>query len=154
MKKKNKIFFKNKINYYAKKYLNNINFSTDIECNDLNLLIRNKYYTYRTLLFGDALHVMHPFVGQSFNMTLRDLISLKKILKKKMSLGLDIGSTDILSEYSREIKPRNFVFSIGSDLLKNSLSYKSARNDILKILNKSNFSKDILFNIADKGFRF
>ena len=67
---------------------------------------------------------------------------------------LDIGSTDILSEYSREIKPRNFFFSIGSDLLKNSLSYKSARNDILKILNKSNFSKDILFNIADKGFRF
>jgi len=25
---------------------------------------------------------------------------------------------------------------------------------VLKILNKSNFAKDIFFNIADKGFKF
>ena len=63
-------------------------------------------------------------------------------------------SSDILSEFSSEIKPRNFAFSIGIDFLKNSFSYKKLRNDILKILNKSNFAKDIFFNIANKGFRF
>ena len=97
---------------------------------------------------------MHPFVGQGFNMTLRDLASLEKILSQKINLGLDIGSSDILSEFSDETKPRNFVFSVGVDLLKNSFSYKKLRNDTLKILNKSNFAKNFIFNIADNGIRF
>ena len=46
-------------------------------------MLRKKYYSDRTLFLGDALHTMHPFVGQGFNMTLRDLICLKKIFKKK-----------------------------------------------------------------------
>ena len=97
---------------------------------------------------------MHPFVGQSFNMTLRDLRCLEKILEEKINLGLDIGSSDVLSEFSNEAKPRNFSFSIGSDLLKNALPFKKIRNDIFKILNKSNFAKDVVFDVANRGFRF
>ena len=154
MKEKNNFLLKKKIKFYAKNYLKDIKFATNIEYKDLKFLIRNKYFQDRTLLFGDALHVVHPFVGQGFNMTLRDLASLEKILNKKINLGLDIGSLDILSEFSDEIKPRNFAFSIGVDFLKNSFSFKKLRNDALKILNKSNFAKDIFFNIADKGFKF
>ena len=153
-KEKNNLLLKKKIKFYAKNYLKNVTFTTNIEYKDLKFLIRNQYFQDRTLLFGDALHVLHPFVGQGFNMTLRDLASLKKILSKKINLGLDIGSSDILSEFSNETKPRNFAFSICVDFLKNSFSYKKLRNDVLKILNKSNFAKDILFNIADKGFKF
>jgi len=154
MKKKNDFFLKDKIKLYASNFLKNIKFYSKIEKRDLNLLIRNKYYLDRTLLFGDALHLMHPYVGQSFNMTLRDLICLEKILKEKISLGLDIGSSDVLSDFTSEAKPRNFSFSIGSDLLKNALSFKVPRNNIFKILNKSNFVKNIIFDIADKGLRF
>ena len=46
----------------------------------LNFLIRNKYFEDRILLFGDSLHVVHPLTGQGFNMILRDLASLEKIL--------------------------------------------------------------------------
>ena len=154
MKEKNNFLLKKKIKFYAKNYLKDIKFATNIEYKNLKFLIRNKYFQDRTLLFGDALHVLHPFVGQGFNMTLRDLVSLRKILSKKINLGLDIGSSDILSEFSSETKPRNFAFSICVDFLKNSFSFKKLRNDVLKILNKSNFAKDILFNIADKGFKF
>mgnify|MGYP000170260955 FL=1 len=87
-------------------------------------------------------------------MTLRDLKCLQKVLEQKISLGLDIGSLDILSEFSNKSKPRNFSFLIGSDILKSLLSFRKARNNIFKILNKSNFAKDIFFNIADKGFKF
>ena len=97
---------------------------------------------------------MHPFVGQSFNMTLRDLKCLRKIIEEKINLGLDIGSSDVLSEFSNKTKPRNFSFSIGSDLLKNAISFKKTRNDIFKILNKSNIAKSIVFDVANKGFRF
>jgi len=154
LKDKNDIFIKKKIKKYASNYLKKIKFISNIEKNDLNLIVRNKYYLDRTLLFGDALHLMHPFVGQSFNMTLRDLKSLKRILKNKINLGLDIGTSDILSEFSYEAKPRNFSFSIGSDILKNVLSFKEPRNNIFKIINKNNFAKKIIFDIANKGLRF
>ena len=154
MKEKSNFFLKKKIKLYVSNYLKSVKFTSKIKKKDLNLLIRNKYYLERTLLFGDALHLMHPFVGQSFNMTLRDLRCLEKILEEKINLGLDIGSSDVLSEFSNEAKPRNFSFSIGSDLLKNALTFKKIRNDIFKILNKSNFAKDVVFDVANRGFRF
>ena len=154
MHKMSDLLLKKKIKLYAKNYLKKITFESNIECKNLNFLIRNKYYQDRTLLFGDALHVIHPFVGQGFNMILRDLACLKKILSKKINLGLDIGSVDILSEFSSEAKPRNFAFSVSVDLLKNYFAYKKLSNNILKILNKSNFAKDIFFDIANKGFKF
>ena len=154
MKEKSNFFLKKKIKLYASNYLKSVKFASEIEKKDLNLLVRNKYYLERTLLFGDALHLMHPFVGQSFNMTLRDLRCLEKILEEKINLGLDIGSSDVLSEFSNEAKPRNFSFSIGSDLLKNALSFKKVRNDIFKILNTSNFAKEVVFDVANRGFRF
>ena len=154
MKNNSDYFFKEKIKKYASNYVKNLKFVSSLEKKDLNLMLRKKYYSDRTLLFGDALHLMHPFVGQSFNMTLRDLKCLEKIVKEKINLGLDIGSSDVLSEFSNETKPRNFSFSVGSDLLKSALSFKKARNDMFKILNKSNFAKDIVFDVANKGFRF
>jgi len=86
------------------------------------------------------------------------LSSLERILKNKINLGLDIGSTDILSEFSQEVKPRNFVFSMGVDFLKNSFSiknkyFKNARNQVIKKLNRNNFFKNYLFDIANKGLR-
>ena len=90
------MFVKKKIQSYTKNYLENIKFATKIERQDLSFAIAKKYFDGRVLLFGDALHKVHPLVGQGFNMVLRDLSYLKKILKDKINLGLDIGSSDIL----------------------------------------------------------
>ena len=90
--KENNSFYKKKIKSYAKNYLKNISFASNIKYRNLNFLVRKKYYNNRVLLFGDALHVIHPFVGQGFNMTLRDLRCLKNILEEKINLGLDIGN--------------------------------------------------------------
>ena len=152
MRRKSNLFLKKKITTYAENFLKNIKFVTNVEFKELNFLIRSKYHLDRTLLFGDALHMIHPFVGQGFNMTLRDLASLEKVLAQKVNLGLDIGSSDILSKFSNEVKPRNFAFSIGSNLLKNSFSNSKLRNEVLKTLNKSNFAKSVFFKIANKGF--
>lgn len=154
LNKNNQLNFKKKIKSFASNYLKNIKFNKNIEFKNLNFLIRNKYFLNRTLLFGDALHVLHPFMGQGFNMTIRDLKCLENVLKKRINLGLDIGTDDVLSEFSNKTKPRNFVFSLGSNLLKNSIAFKKTRNDIFKIVNKSNFAKNIIFDIANKGLRF
>jgi len=152
-------FFKNKINKYAKAFLNKPRLSSKIEYRDLNFMIRNKCYVNRVLLFGDCLHVAHPLVGQGFNMILRDLIILEKLLEQKLNLGLDIGSLDILKEFSDEITPRNFVYSIGIDFLRktfsiNDKSFKSFRNLIISNLGKNNFAKDFAYNVANRGLRF
>jgi len=158
-KNKNDLFLKKRIKFYTKYFLKKVKFITGIEYKDLNLLIRKKYYQDRVLLFGDALHVVHPLAGQGFNMVLRDLASLEKILKNKINLGLDIGSSEILSEVSNEIKPRNFIYSLGIDFLKNCFSlqnksFKNFRNKIITRLNKNNAAKDLFFNLADEGFKF
>ena len=156
---RNNLLTKNKIKQYAKKYLNKNTSVNELKYKNLNFLIRRKYFRDRILLFGDALHVVHPFVGQGFNMILRDLSCLEKILSEKINLGLDVGSYDILSEFSNEIKPANFIFSLGIDLMKSSFSLQNkhmaeVRNSILKILNRNNFAKDLFFNLADKGLKF
>ena len=157
--KKNDLLLKKKIKFYAKDYLKNVKFATNFEYKDLNFSIRKKYYQDRILLFGEALHVVHPLAGQGFNMTIRDLESLSKTLKSKIELGLDIGTSDILSEFSEKVKPENFIYSFGIDFLKNCFSIKSEnikklRNNIILELSKNNIAKDIFFNLANKGFKF
>jgi len=156
---KKKQFLKKKIKFYVKDFLRNIRFNSNLEIRDLNLLIRKNYYKDRVLLFGDALHVIHPFVGQGFNMVLRDLANLEKILEDKVNLGLDIGSSDILSEFSHETKSRNFAYSMGINFLKDSFtfqneSFKRFRNKIIAGLNKNNFAKNLFLNLADEGLKF
>ena len=155
----NNEFLKNKIKLYTKDFLNKIQFISKLEFKDLNLFIRRKYFDDRTLFFGDALHQVHPLTGQGFNMTLRDLLCLKKILKNKISLGLDIGSSEILEEFSKETKPRNFAYSMSIDLIRNCFSvenkfFQKARNEMIIKLNKNSLAKDIFYNVADKGFEF
>ena len=158
-KNKKNFLLQNKIKSYAKHFYKKVKFISNIEFKDLNLLIRKIYYRDRVLLFGDALHEVHPLAGQGFNMVLRDLAILEKTLKDKIGLGLDIGSSDILSEFSNETKSRNFVYAMGIDFLKNSFSFqnqsfKKFRNKVITSLNKSNFVKDVFFNLADKGLKF
>jgi len=156
---KNKLYIKNKIKFYAKNYLNNIKFIEKIEHNELNLLIRKNYYKDRVLLFGDALHRVHPLAGQGFNMIIRDLIILENTLKKNITLGLDIGNENVLYEFTKVTKSRNLIYSLGIDFLKNFFSIKEKnflhfRNKIITTLNKNNEAKDIFFNLANKGCEF
>ena len=102
---------------------------------------------------------MHPFVGQGFNMTLRDLATLEKSLKAKINLGLDIGSLDVLSEFTDERKSANLIHSLGINFIKEVFSVKkkslkNLRNIFIMRLNNNNFLKEIFFNFADKGFKF
>jgi len=92
-------------------------------------------------------------------MTLRDLKVLKKILNNKINLGLDIGSDDVLSEFEKMTKAKNFAYSLGIDFIRKSFKFKkkplkSFRNRIMIEINKNNILKNIFFNIANKGLRF
>ena len=157
-KVKRNLFIKQNILFYANIFLKKIKSISKLEFKDLTLTVRNKYYRDRILLFGDALHTVHPLAGQGFNMILRDLSSLVKILRNKINLGLDIGSSDVLSEFSKEIKPGNIVYSLGIDLIKNIFSlknesFKKLRNQVIGKMDKNKLIKNLFFSIADKGVK-
>ena len=48
--------------------------------------LRNYYYK-NILAFGDLLHRIHPLAGQGFNMTIRDISVLSKIIQDKIDLS-------------------------------------------------------------------
>jgi len=158
-KLKKNLFLKKKILIYANNFYKQTKIVSKFEFKDLSLVIRKNYYQDRILLFGDALHVVHPLVGQGFNMILRDLFNLEKILKKKINLGLDIGSSDVLYEFSNEIKSKNFLYSVGIDFIRKfftieNKSFKKIRNKLITRINKEKIIKDFFFTLANKGFKF
>ena len=58
-----------------------------------------------------------------------------------------------------KMRPRNFIYSLGIDFMKNFFSVKekkfiNLRNLFIKKLNKNNSVKDLFFNLADKGLKF
>ena len=51
------------------------------------------YYHKNILAFGDLLHRLHPLAGQGFNMTIRDIRDLSKLIELKFNNGLELDNT-------------------------------------------------------------
>ena len=154
IRKKSDLDIKKNIKFYSKNFLTKIKLANTFEVNYLNFFIREKYYKDRILLFGDTLHVVHPFAGQGFNMILRDLKKLKENLYDRISLGLDIGAIDFLSDFSDLLKPRNFVYSLSLDFLRNcfklnSKPFKDFRNLVMMNLSKNKYAKNKIYDFAN-----
>ena len=62
--------------------------------------LRN-YHHKNILAFGDMLHRVHPLAGQGFNMTIRDLRILTKIIEDKIELGMQLDS-QIFDEFEKK----------------------------------------------------
>ena len=48
------------------------------------------YYHKNILAFGDTLHKLHPLAGQGFNMSIRDIREILKLIKFRINLGLPL----------------------------------------------------------------
>lgn len=55
----------------------------------------------RFALVGDAAHLVHPIAGQGLNLGLRDVAALTEVVVDAARLGLDVGSSIVLSRYER-----------------------------------------------------
>lgn len=56
----------------------------------------------RTILIGDAAHVIHPISGQGFNLGLRDIGYLVDIIAQYHYAGLDYGSEALCNQYQNQ----------------------------------------------------
>ena len=136
------------IKYKIKKF-NNID---KFELKSLNL---RSYFHNNILAFGDLLHRIHPLAGQGFNMTIRDIKILTKIISNKKKLGLPLDSL-INDEFEKIVKHRNFIFSNGIDFVYEFFNIeRKMKNNILsksvQLAGNNHLIKRVFTKIADKG---
>ena len=119
--------------------------------------LRNYHYK-NILAFGGLLHRIHPLAGQGFNMIIRDIKILSEIIDKKINLGLELDLS-ILTEFEKETRIKNFLFSNSIDIIYETFSFdKKLRsksfNKILKIFGKNKSLIRFFIKIADRGLNF
>ncbi|MCB2082378.1 MAG: UbiH/UbiF/VisC/COQ6 family ubiquinone biosynthesis hydroxylase [Rickettsiales bacterium] len=83
----------------------------------LTLLHATRYTAPRFCLVGDAAHGIHPIAGQGYNLGLKDIETLVRLIKETALLGLDIGGTALLEAYEAERRPENFRMILATDAL-------------------------------------
>ena len=85
-----------KKNEYIKELIKKYNFKYEIikinkiETFKLESLSLRSYSNNKFLAFGDLLHRIHPLAGQGFNMTIRDIKIILKIIKSKKDFGMPL----------------------------------------------------------------
>jgi 2-octaprenyl-6-methoxyphenol hydroxylase len=116
------------------------------------------YHHQNILAFGDLLHRIHPLAGQGFNMTIRDIKVLSEIIQNKIDLGLQLDSS-ILSEFEKEAKIKNFLFSNSIDFIYEIFNLdkkieSKGFNKVLKVIGKNKNLTNYFIKLADKGLNF
>ncbi len=127
----------------------------ELEKFDLNFSFSRNIYYKNIICFGDPMHKIHPLAGQGFNMTLRDIKILNKLVDEKISCGLEINESFFI-ELKNKIQHFNLIFATGINLvneffiLDNKVDSKISKN-IFKILNRNKIFKEYSTIFADKG---
>ena len=139
--------------YYSKNF--EIKSFGKLENIQLNFSLSRRYYYKNLLAFGDTLHKIHPLAGQGFNMTLRDIKILSKIIQNRIDLGLPLDYS-ICKEFEKITKHFNFIFSFGIDFIheffKFDNKYKNNySNKLLKFISKNKLFNNLVSKYADKG---
>ena len=151
LKKKNNI---NKLiqSYNMKYKIQNID---KLEMFELKAVSLRSYFNDKILAFGDLIHRVHPLAGQGFNMTVRDIMFLIKIIKNKIDLGLPLDKS-INVEFEKNVRYKNFIFFSGVDLVYEFFNLeRKIKSDIIsrsvQKIGKTNFINKMFIKIADEG---
>ena len=154
-KNKSKINIKDLIKQFNPKY--SISKIYDCDRFELKSLVPRMYYKDNILAFGDLLHRIHPLAGQGFNMSIRDVKLLSKLIDERINIGLDLDSS-LCREFQKNIQDKNYIFSTSIDWIYELFNLENKINTklISKTINYIGKNKSInsLFKkFADSGVR-
>jgi 2-octaprenyl-6-methoxyphenol hydroxylase len=152
----NKKHLSNFFNNHFKELFKEIISISEINKFNLNYVLNELKDSKRTLLFGEIANKIHPIAGQGWNMTLRNIFSLIKVIKYSINLGLEIGNDIFIKKYFDETNLNNLAFSTLIDGIRKIFdikidSYVAIRKNTLSNLDKNFFIKKNFINIANKG---
>ena len=84
----------------------------------LSMRLSECYASQRTVLMGDAAHVVHPLAGQGVNLGLADAAGLTESLIRVRLAGGDIGSAGVLQSYDRMRRSESEAMAFGMHALR------------------------------------
>jgi 2-octaprenyl-6-methoxyphenol hydroxylase len=95
----------------------------------------------RQVLVGDAAHGMHPLAGQGVNLGWRDVDVLSTLIVKNFKLGIDIGSSFVLSQYEKSRKRDIKTLLMTTDFMNQIFEHRSKtvyflRNAGISLINR------------------
>ena len=129
------------INHNFKYKIRNMGKINSFKLMSLNL---RSYYYKNILAFGDLLHKIHPLAGQGFNMTIRDLQILLKIIKNRLDVGLPIDSS-VNYEFQKQMRQKNLIFSHSIDLIHELFNMKPLfSNKVFRSLKINSKSENLI----------
>ncbi len=141
------------IKNYNLKY--KINYISEIEYFSIKFSVLRNYSFKNILSFGDLLHKIHPLAGQGFNMTIRDIKILSKIIDENILLGISDGEL-IAKKFQKNTQHLNFIFSVGIDLINtffktdNKIDNKLSRS-LSKFLKNNKYLNKYATTLSNKG---
>jgi len=91
----------------------------------LSMRLSESYTAHRTVLMGDAAHVVHPLAGQGVNLGFADAAALTETLIQARSAGNDIGSAGVLQHYDRWRRAESEAMAFGMHTLRSLFSHDS-----------------------------
>ena len=143
-------------NVHFKELFKEISSISKIEKYNLNYSFNRLIDSKRILLFGDIANKIHPIAGQGWNMSLRNIFSLIKVIKHSENLGFEIGNNIFIKKYLDETNSNNFIFSSLIDGVRKifdvkNTTYANFRKNILVNLNRNTFIKKNLIDVANNG---
>ncbi|MGH6832313.1 MAG: FAD-dependent monooxygenase, partial [Methyloceanibacter sp.] len=84
-------------------------------------LTANRLAAKRTVLLGEAAHILPPIAAQGLNLGLRDAAALADCVADALREGRDLGAEDMLDAYIRARRLDVMTRTLGIDLLSRSL---------------------------------
>ena len=142
-------------NYNTKYEITNISECLIFKLKSSNL---RTYYNKNIIAFGDSLHRLHPLAGQGFNMVIRDVKEIIRLIEFRINHGLDLDKS-ICIDFEKKTKNRNYLFSSGIDLIYELFNFeRKIKSQVLaksiKILGNKKIINNFLRKSADVGIEF
>jgi 2-octaprenyl-6-methoxyphenol hydroxylase len=107
----------------------------------------------RAVIIGNAVHQLHPVAGQGFNLGLRDVIELARLLATQHQAAKDVGAADFLTDYAKaRQKDHDLVIGFTNNVIRifsnDWLPLAAARNLGLTLLDHIPKAKSLLSRYA------
>tara|TARA_Y100001970_G_scaffold30162_1_gene37436 strand:+ start:24952 stop:26142 length:1191 start_codon:yes stop_codon:yes gene_type:complete len=146
-------YVKEILNEKIHKYLGKVINISSVQAFPLSAHMNEKFYHDRTVYVGDAAHSIHPIAGQGWNLGLRDVKSLIKILKHSKSKGFKIGTKRFCKSYNDLCFYDAYRLFQVTDKLdwifkKDQTYFKFTKKLGFDIINKNNLLKKQIVNFA------
>ena len=117
----------------------------------LSMRLSECYASKRTVLIGDAAHVVHPLAGQGVNLGFADAAGLAERLIRIRLAGGDIGAANVLQSYDRWRRSESEAMAFGMHALRSLFNIEGLapiRRAGLELVKRSWTIKDMFLQRA------